>query len=1113
MPNCRHLFAQLIACTAGIFLLTFESGVRALGIDVSELPPPTSRTIDFTREIKPIFEAHCVSCHGSDKQRSGFRLDQKSAAMRGGENHAPDIIPGKSAESPLIHFVAGLVPEMVMPQKGERLTTDQIALLRAWIDQGATWPDDQPQEQHWSFKPLKRPTLPAVMKIASGRNPIDAFILQQLEQKKLSPSKEADRRTLIRRASFDVIGLPPSPDEVKQFLSDRRSDAYERMIDRLLASPRYGERWARHWLDVVRFAETTGYEVNTPRDNAWPYRDYVIRSFNEDKPYDRFVMEQLAGDALGAEEATGFIVGGPNDQVKSPDVVLTRQQRADELNDMIATTGSAFLGLTVGCARCHNHKFDPISQTDYYAMTAVFSGVQHGERMLKPADYKDRMARADELRQRLTELQGDLTQYEPLSNPNLRRSPKRSATQNEEKFPAIPAQFVRFTIYKTETHPTLGEIEPCIDELEVFSAGDRPRNVALATSGAKATASGTYPNSELHTLAHINDDRYGNSFSWISNERGGGWIQIELPEVTSIDRIVWGRDREGKFADRLPTSYIIEVGIKASAGSTNTIHWTRVAGTPSVRPAVHPRQNVDRFEAVEARFVRFTISETTGVEPCIDELEIYTADDKPRNVALAATGARATASSVFPNAPIHKLEHINDGLYGNNHSWISSEAGKGWVQIELTQPARINKVVWGRDREEKFSDRLATSYKIEVALETNTWRTVAGSNDRHAYVPGRKTTPLEWMAQLSDKQRAELAQKLDARKQLEATITELTTFPMVYAGTFTQPETAYRLNRGDPMQRKEEVRPGVLSTFPPALKISPKSAEQQRRLELGRWIASPENPLTARVIVNRLWQHHFGEGLVATPSDFGVNGARPSHPELLDWLATELIQPSFSCGEEHLQPWSLKHLHRLMLLSHAYRQSSENHSQAAAADAGNRLLWRFTPRRLEAEPLRDAILTMSGQLDLKMGGPGYHVFEANDNYVRVYEPKKEFGPPEWRRMIYQFKPRMQQDATFGVFDCPDGGQIAPRRSTSTTPLQALNLMNSRFIMQQAELFAERLRHESADPKAQIRHAFLLAFNREPGKQEFARALDLSQKQGLNVLCRAILNANEFLYVF
>ncbi len=349
-PNRLFWISSIVALAATL---------HAVDVDASKLPPAVNRSIDYARDVQPLFERHCYSCHSQEKQRSGLRLDDKESALKGGETFAPDIKPGNSADSPLIHFVSGAVSDMQMPPKGERLTAEEIGILRAWIDQGAAWPEVGKRKTHWALVPVQRPAVPAGVK---NGNAIDAFIVAKLRGSKLTPSPPADRRTLARRLFFGLAGLPPTPADVEQFVSDKRGNAHSNLVERLLDSPRYGERWARHWLDVVRFAETHGFEMNQPRANAWPYRDYVIRAFNEDKPYDLFVVEQLAGDVLGVDEATGFLVAGPWDQVKSPDPVLTANQRADELHDIVSTTGSTFLGLTVGCARCHNHKFDPIPQ-------------------------------------------------------------------------------------------------------------------------------------------------------------------------------------------------------------------------------------------------------------------------------------------------------------------------------------------------------------------------------------------------------------------------------------------------------------------------------------------------------------------------------------------------------------------------------------------------------------------------------------------------------------------------------------------------------------------------------------------------------------------------------
>jgi hypothetical protein len=804
-----------------------------------------------------------------------------------------------------------------------------LTLAPVGAPQAAKAPPD-PKKLHWAFQPVSRPSPPTVGNAGWGHNPIDRFVLAGLEREKLAPSAEADRRTLLRRLKFDLLGLPPTPEETDAFLSDASSDAYEKLVDRLLGSPHFGERWARHWLDVVRFAESDGFETNLARPNAWPYRDYVIAAFNADKPYDQFVREQLAGDALGVDAATGFLVGGACDRVKSPDIALTLQQRADELHDMVSTTGSAFLGLTVGCARCHNHKFDPVSQLDYYGLSAVFAGVQHGERPVAGGlTGPERKARAEQLSRELAQLDRTIAEAEPIAQP-----------------------------------------------------GSRERR----------------------------------------------------------------------------------------------------------RAPVSPLQNQERFAPVRAKMIRFVVLATNSVEPCLDELEIYTAEPMPRNVALASHGTRATSSGDLGGFAIHKLEHVHDGRYGNGRSWISNEAGKGWVQLELPAAELIDRVVWGRDREGQYTDRLAVRYRVEVALEPGPWQLVASSDDRAQ--PGTKVTE------------GPVAKSLAKRADIARQLRDLTQPAMAYVGTFTAPPPTHRLHRGDPMEKREAVAPGALAAFRPRLELRATAADQARRLALARWITDPKHPLTARVIVNRLWQHHFGQGIVETPSDFGLNGGRPSHPELLDWLAAELVEHG----------WSLKHLHRLIVTSATYRQASSGHAPGMAADAGIRLLWRFPPRRLEAEALRDAILQVSGKLDPRIGGPGFELFEPNSNYVKVYTPKKEFGPNEWRRMVYVSKPRMQLDDTFGAFDCPDGGQIAPKRNQSTTPLQALNLLNSPFLIQQAGYFAERLKGAGDSPDAQARLGFRLAFGRNPEPAELAAAVRLIGAHGAIVFCRALFNANEFLYV-
>jgi len=923
---------------------------------VSELPLAATRPVDFVQDVQPILTQACLKCHGPDKQRGGFRLDVKASALQGGDNYAPAILPGKSRESPLIQLVAGLDPDLKMPPQGKPLTAEQISLLRAWIDQGAVWPEsastklEDPARTHWAFQPVRRPMVPEVSQPSPQiRNPVDAFIAAKLGEAGLTMSPEADRRTLVRRLYLVLHGLPPTPQEVALYLADERPDAFEELVDKLLDSPRYGERWGRHWLDIIAFGETHGFEVNTPRENAWPYRDYVIEAFNKDIPYPRFILEQIAGDTLGEDRATGFLVASaallPGQIGKDEESILKARQ--DELNDMVAGAGSAFLGLTLHCARCHDHKFDPVKQSDYYAMQAIFAGTRHGERELRPPDWDARKKQIPGLQARIKAVSQRLLDFEPLADPG--------------------------------TDP-------------------RPRRVPI-----------------------------------------------------------------------------------------------------------HSRKNVDHFSPIRATKVRFTVQKTTfdRYEPCLDELEVLTVGPERRNVALASAGAIASASGTFPNSSIHRLEHLNDGRYGNERSWIGTEVGKGWVAIEFAQPELIDTVVWGRDRNERFRDRLPQEYTLEVADEAGAWRVVASSKDREAW-PGENDAPRPMNpSNLTQEQQSDYAALSAELSGLEAQLRVASARPRVYAGIFQEPGPTHRLQRGDPLQPREQVAPAAVASIGARLQLPADTPERERRVALAKWLSDPANPLPARVLVNRLWQHHFGTGIVRTPSDFGRNGARPTHPELLDWLASEFVE----------RGWSIKAMQRLIVTSATWRQSSKPISTALAKDAATERLWRFPPRRLEAEAIRDSMLAVAGTLDLRMGGPGFLAFAPNNNYVRIYDPKTEYGPADWRRMIYQTKVRMAQDSTFGAFDCPDAGQRQPQRPRSTTPLQALNLFNSQFVTQQAGLFAARLQREAGnDPRAQVRFAYQLAMGRDPDTDEMRLCAELVQTHELSSLCRVLLNANEFLFL-
>jgi hypothetical protein len=1090
----------------------------------------------FHEQVAAILVKNCVECHNDVTTKGGLNMGTLADMLKGGDD-GPALVPGKAMESALYTMIvpetAGDKPEM--PKKKPALSTAETDLIKRWIDMGAAWPQEivlkeKPKGDvtHWSLLPLKPSKLTS----------IDAFITAKLHEKKLTMNPPADARTFIRRASFDLTGLPPTPEEAaafeKEFIQDQAT-SIKHLVDRLLASPRYGERWARHWLDVVRFAESHGFEMNRVRPNAWPYRDYVIRAFNEDKPYDQFVREQIAGDQLGTDEGTGFLVAGSWDQVKGQDPVLRANQRADEMHDLVSTTGSTFLGLTIGCARCHDHKFDPILQTDYYRVRAIFEGVQHAERELRPADADQRMKQAEGVRAEIAKVDAALARFQPRA-----QLTKRVLLDDDLPPPTKPDAVGCVQIEQ----PTNGkpiEYSPGTELGEAADPGDATRLPNLGESyrywkAEKDAAAKDFFSwnprvsgkqriwlSWAAWTTHAKDARYILDLDGDANTKG------DQKEIASVDQskfadgsgAIPGQKRwsgfkyAGTYAVTPDSILILRSGKLGGPTVADAVLFEAADGTPPasqphLRAPVTHLANRESFDALRAKFVRFTIHATIGGQPCIDELEVFSAEKQPRNVALAKNGAKVTASDVYSDGtiPIHQIAHANDGLYGNAKSWISKTTGKGWLQIELPREESINSVVWSRDRGEKkgrvYEDRLATDYVIETSLDGKTWQAVASSADRLGVEYRDRIRDIPTLSGVLTGNAADVKEQSERRALLQRKLKELTTFPMAYLGKFEQPGPTYRLQRGDPMTPQEEIAPGALAQISAKLDLPKETPEADRRLALAKWLTDPQNPLTARVMVNRIWHYHFGTGIVDTPSDLGFNGGKPSHPELLDWLATQFMQ----------RGWSMKEIHRLIMNSAAYRQSSTANDASMLADSGARLLWRFPTRRLEAEPLRDTILAVSGVLDLTMGGPGFDLFVPNDNYVKVYQSKQEFGPDTFRRMVYQSKPRVQLDDTFGAFDVPDAGQIAPRRTSSTTPLQALNFLNSMFTMQQSELLAARLEKDAGKTAAaQVKRAFQLAYQRDPNADELAASTQLISQHGLAMFCRALFNTSEFMTLY
>jgi hypothetical protein len=880
----------------------------------------------------PILIAKCLTCHNSEAKTSGLDLSTRETLLAGG-SHGPVVVPGDPSISRLYQYVA----TKKMPP-GNPLDPADVEALRFWIEQGASYGDQlkltsatRPRAglDWWSLQTPKQAPVP---RSASTSNPIDAFLSEKLSAAGLDFAPRADHRTLIRRLHFTLTGLPPRRADLDQ--------SYEQAIERLLASPRYGERWARHWLDIVRFGESDGGEHNNERMTAWKYRDYVIDALNADKPYTQFIREQIAGDLIGPANpmlvaATGFLVAGPWDSVTKKinrDELMRKTIRQDELDDFVTTTFSTFQALTVNCARCHDHKFDPIPQRDYYRLTAAFRGVTYGERdVYTPQQKKDRDERTAPRRQRLAALNS---------------------------------------------------------KLEALEAETRTR---LLTE---------------------------------------------------------------KFA--------------SAAGSRKARKLIPVN-------AVY---NVNHFATVRGQSFRFVMTAQQGKgEPVIDRFALLAPDGTIAHELTAWKGAQAATDDI-----------------------------PAVLSIELPRPTTISGIRWSADGKTGRRDGAPRVYRFEASDGGTTWRTIASSLDHD--VPAEfelpDVTDQELDGALPAAARESRQQLLAERRQLQRELDQLPPLETVHSALLEpQMVPTHLLDRGAVAKPLEELTPGALSSIRQLPDELAGGDDRSRRLALADWLTDPRNPLTARVIVNRVWFYHFGIGLVNTPSDFGFNGDRPSHPELLDWLAVEFVN----------RGWSLKWLHRQILSSGAFQQSSRFNEKAHSVDAGNRLLWRWAPRRLDAETLRDTILASSGSLTEQRSGPSFLLQKKAPKGSYLYLALDNDGPEVWRRAVYKFAARGGERVFMDSFDCPDPAVATPQRSVSNTPVQALTLLNNRFVLRQAELLADRIRKDAgAGLDDQIGIAYRLLFLRAPSSRERQLARPFIDKHGLALYCRTLMNINEFIYV-
>ncbi len=963
--------------------------------------PPATPGADvelFSTQVAPLLRDHCARCHNAQTKRGGLDMTTRTALLRGGDE-GPVLVPGNAGKSRLLDMVSGVTPRM--PRQGKPLTPQQVATLRRWIEGGATWPDgvELLKRDWWSLAPLTRPAVPAVKDAAWVRTPVDAFVLARLEQEGLKPSPEADRATLLRRATFDLHGLPPTPAEIDAFVADKSPDAWEKVVDRLLASPRYGERWGRHWLDLAHYADTHGYDKDKRRDHAWPYRDYVIRALNQDRPYARFIKEQLAGDVLAPDDpdavaATGFLAAGPWDfvgQVELREGTVDKDKtRLLDRDDLVSSTAATFLGLTVGCARCHDHKFDPIPQVDYYRLQAVFAGVERGDRPLPDSRRRDLLSR----RARHETEQKEVVARREAGNPELTR-------------------------------------------LDAELKAARAELASLPARGGPSPSNGYHSN-----ISPVPDVVK--------------WVQVDLGKVVPLDAVRLLPARPTDFADTPGFGFPVRFRIEAANDPAfrEPVRLIDHSAADFANPG--DTAFVVRPDNVRARYIRVTATRlwkrTNDYVFALAELEV---DSGGRNVAR--------------NAVVTALDSIEAGRWARRYLVDGSDSRRVLPLPGDADGARRAAV------EERLRD-------LEKRRK--------GEADRLLTADDRAV-----LTRLAGEQAA-IDRELQALPPSQ-----------VYGVVSRAPRPIYLLHRGDVEQKRAEMTPGALSCVPGLeadFRTSPGD-EGARRVALAAWIADPRNPLPWRAAVNRVWHDHFGRALADTPADLGRNGSLPTHPELLDWLAVEF--------RDH--DGSFKHLHRLLLTSAVYRQASQHNEAAARVDGDNRLLWRMNRTRLDAESVRDAVLAVSGALDLRAGGPGFEPFRFKDDHSPIYDhtdPLRALDPSTYRRSVYRFTVRSVPHPFLDCLDGADPNLNTPVRNTTLTALQALALLNDPFMVRQSELFAGRLARVSSDPVQQADEGFRLVVGRRPTAGERDAWVGYARKHGLANACRLLLNLNEFVFV-
>ena len=988
----------------------------------------------FESRVRPVLVKHCQDCHGAKKQEGGLRLDSRDAWMRGGDR-GEAIIAGEPDKSLVIQAVRHHDPDLQMPPDNKKLTAAEIADLEAWVQRGAFDPRREsaaPNSKRmsleqsgafWSFQPLEVVARPQDATDLWSRNSIDAFVLAELKKHELSPVADADRRTLIRRATFDLTGLPPTPGEIDAFLRDESENAFETVVDGLLKSPAYGERWGRHWLDVARYADTAGDGADYPVREAGKYRNWVIDAFNRDQPFNEFVRDQIAGDILArngpAEEyadrvtATGFLAIGKRYGYKaSPDYQYL------DFGDVIDSVGRSLLGLSLGCARCHDHKYDPISAADYYALYGIMESTQWafpgGEEQKRPSHFPP-LVTPDEVAKRENAKSEELAR---LDNAIAALKRKRSELDPDSQTGGVD----------------LG--------LETQQAGKPPGKPWFSAGPIEVTAEAQSPFEHIHP-----------------------------PGKLGI-RVGSGKPNEG-------LRYVFENGLRAA--SDKQMHFTI-----DFRAVDATEKGAFRF------FVGRGVVESLAVECSVTATEFAIRNGSNWEVIRQLT----PGTWVTLRLTIDPAAKTYSGIIGTRDNltvFQDKQTGPNWDGVIdcfiCDGIGHVAGAACARDLD-------------NLGLRA----TAFGAPDSGPVAPRTVEPDSQQRMAVLDVE----IKMLTGRRQ--AVSTELS-YPVAYGVAEGSPTNSRLQLRGEPHRLSDEVPRRNLEVL--GGEVVPASSGSGR-LELANWITRPTNPLTARVFVNRVWQWHFGEGLVTTPSDFGSRGEQPTHPELLDWLAGEFIASG----------WSVKSLHRLIMSSRTYQLSSVDDEANLAVDPGNRWRWRYSRRSLDAESIRDAMLAVSGRLDRKV--PESHPFPEVDTWAFTIHNPFHAVYDSNHRSVYLMVQRNRRHPYLALFDAADPNQSIATRQPTTTPTQALFLMNSPFVYEASDGFARRVVSMSGDDQAKMRWAFETAHGQIPADavvhdaiafvSAYREKLAGSEATGerdiaaWSALARVLLTSNAFLYV-